>query len=77
MYAFKGDRIYVPSEAAETPRDAEVIEGEHDDGHPPYWVRWSDSGEEEMLFPRADAVVEHSGPSYPAEYDPDGLVVAT
>ena len=25
MYAFKGDRIYVPSEAAETPRDAEVI----------------------------------------------------
>ena len=75
MYAFPGDRIYVRDESAETTRDAEVIEGEHEDGHPPYWVRWSDSGEEEMLIPDMHAVVEHSGPTYPAEYDPDGDAV--
>lgn len=69
MYAFKGDRIYPPDALATGSRYAEVIIGEHADGHPPYWVRWSDSDEVELWFPEAEAVVEHAGPSYPAEYD--------
>ncbi len=69
MYAFKGDRIYVRDESAEISRDAEVLDVEHPEGHPPYWVRWRDTGEEEMLFPAGYVVVEHCGPTYPAEYD--------
>ncbi|WP_395695136.1 DUF1918 domain-containing protein [Nocardioides sp.] len=75
MYAFRGDRIYVRDGAAEVTRDAEVIENDHPDGHPPYWVRWSDSGEEELYVPTGDTVVEHSGPVYPAEYDARGPYV--
>ncbi|WP_395659622.1 GNAT family N-acetyltransferase [Nocardioides sp.] len=58
MYAFKGDRIYVRDDAAETMREAEVIEVEHVAGHPPYWVRWADTDELELWFPEADVVIE-------------------
>lgn len=75
MYAFTGDRIYEREEAGGPPRHAEVIAVDHPDGHPPYWVRWSDTGEESLWFPEADAVVEHSGPTYPAEYDANGTAV--
>lgn len=75
MYAFKGDRIYVRDDAAETMREAEVIEVEHVAGHPPYWVRWADTDELELWFPEADVVIEHSGPSYPAEYEPQRVAV--
>jgi hypothetical protein len=69
MYAFKGDRIYVQDEHADTKRDAVVISGDYTDGRPPYWVRWADSGEESLLFPTTHVDVEHTGPQYPAEYD--------
>lgn len=68
MYAFKGDRIIV-RELPTTVRVAEVIDGVHGDGHPPYWVRWEDSGHETMMFPPVDADIEHAGPTYPPEYD--------
>lgn len=68
MYAFKGDRILVRSLPA-TVRVAEVVAGDHPDGHPPYWVRWSDSGAETLLFPEDGADIEHAGPTYPPEYD--------
>lgn len=69
MYAFTGDRIYAPDRGAGTSRYAEVIAGEHADGHPPYWVRWSDSDDPELWFPDPAALVEHAGPTYPPEYD--------
>ena len=68
MYAFKGDRIIVREDAA-TVREAEVVSGTHDDGHPPYWVRWEDSTHDTLVFPPIDAEVEHAGPTYPPEYD--------
>jgi hypothetical protein len=68
MYAFKGDRIVV-RELPDTVRVAEVVAGDHVDGHPPYWVRWQDSGHETLMFPAVDADIEHAGPSYPPEYD--------
>ena len=73
MYAFKGDRIYVPagSDGAAPGRRAEVLGSDHPDGHPPFWVRWSDSGEEDLVMPTAGAIVEHAGPTYPPEYDAD------
>ena len=69
MYAFKGDRIHVCDEHGATRRAAEVIADDFGDGRPPYWVRWTDSGEESLLFPAPDADVEHAGPGYQAEYD--------
>ena len=62
MYAFEGDRIIMRS-LPTTVRVAEVLACDHRDGHPPYWVRWSDSGQESLLFPPADADIEHAGPS--------------
>jgi hypothetical protein len=50
-------------------REAEVVSGTHDDGHPPYWVRWEDSTHDTLVFPPIDAEVEHAGPTYPPEYD--------
>jgi hypothetical protein len=67
MYAFEGDRIIVRPQPG-TIRVAEVIDIFHGDGRPPYWVRWSDSGEEALLFPPEDADVERAGPRHPAEY---------
>lgn len=70
MYAFRGDVVIVHDDAC-TPagRRAEVLSGDHTDGRPPYWVRWSDSGHEGLLFPRALDAIVHAGPTYEAEYD--------
>jgi hypothetical protein len=40
-------------------RDAEIIEVRHEDGSPPYVVRWSDTGQEGLVFPGPDAFVQH------------------
>lgn len=62
MYAHKGDRIVVRSQhVGGHVRDAEVLEVEHEDGSPPYRVRWSDTGHEALFFPGTDAYVEHLG----------------
>lgn len=63
MHAQKGDRIVVRSQHTGHPvRDAEVLEVEHDDGSPPYVVRWSDTGHEALYFPGPDAYVDHPQP---------------
>jgi hypothetical protein len=66
MYARKGDRIVIRSQHIGGPvRDAEVLEVEHEDGSPPYRVRWSDTGHEALFFPGPDAYVDqvdHSNP---------------
>jgi hypothetical protein len=63
MIAQKGDRVVVRGHTVGTPvREAEVLEVRHPDGSPPYVVRWSDSGQEALFFPGADAYIEHAGP---------------
>jgi hypothetical protein len=60
VYAEKGDRLVVHSRHVDGPvRDAEILEVEHEDGSPPYRVRWSDDGHEALVFPGADALVDH------------------
>lgn len=75
MYARVGDRILVRSNhLGRAIRKGEIIEVEHDDGRPPYKVRWSDTGHESMYFPGPDAQVEHHGqPTYQPEYDTSRL----
>lgn len=60
MYAAVGDRLVVRSLHVDGPvRDGEILEVKHEDGSPPYLVRWSDSGHEALVFPGPDAFVEH------------------
>jgi len=74
MYAFAGDQIFVTDRRTAVTRHGEVVSGDHPDGHPPFWVRWQDTGEEELWFPCPDAAIEHAGPTYPPEYVPDRFV---
>jgi len=70
MHAKPGDRIVIHGHHVGEPiRDAEVLEVEHEDGSPPYRVRWSDTGHEALFFPGPDAYVDHVGPQVPAEGD--------
>jgi hypothetical protein len=62
MYAAPGDRLVVRSLHVGGPvRDAEIVEVRHDDGSPPYVVRWSDTGHEALVYPGPDAFVERFG----------------
>lgn len=70
MYARRGDRIvFRRQHPGGAFRDAEVLDVEHRDGSPPYLVRWTDTGREELLFPDSHAFVDHDAPSYPPEYE--------
>ncbi|MCW2767796.1 MAG: putative signal-transduction protein with domain [Nocardioides sp.] len=61
MTARPGDRLVVRSvHVGEHVRDAEILEVKHEDGSPPYVVRWTDTGHEGLVFPGADAFVEHA-----------------
>ncbi|WP_148616355.1 DUF1918 domain-containing protein [Nocardioides rubriscoriae] len=56
-----GDRIVIRNtHLGEPVRDGEIIEVQHEDGSPPYLVRWSDNGHESLFFPGPDAYVAHS-----------------
>jgi Domain of unknown function (DUF1918) len=60
LRATVGDRLVIrPQHLGEPERDAEILEviGRH--GAPPYKVRWVDDNRETVLFPGADAFVEH------------------
>jgi hypothetical protein len=60
MFARTGDRIEVLSIHPDGPiRDAVVLAVDHEDGSPPYRVRWFDTGRETLLFPEPDAYVDH------------------
>jgi hypothetical protein len=62
MKATVGDRLVVRSAHVDEPvREGEIIELRHEDGSPPYVVRWSDSGHEALVFPGPDAYVEQAG----------------
>jgi hypothetical protein len=59
MKAAVGDRIVTASGVVGgAVRDGVVTECPHDDGSPPYRVRWSDTGEETLVYPGADTIVD-------------------
>lgn len=60
MFATAGDRLVVHSTHVDGPvRDGEIVEVRHEDGTPPYVVRWSDTGHESLVYPGPDAEVQH------------------
>ncbi len=62
MHAQPGDRLVVESPVpGVTRRDGEIVGLHHDDGTPPYDVRWSDTGRISLVFPGPDAHVQHLG----------------
>ena len=64
MYARRGDVLVVHGHAVGTPdREGEILEVTHDDGSPPYRVRWSDDGHEALVFPGPDAFVQPRRPA--------------
>ncbi|MET8455623.1 pyridoxamine 5'-phosphate oxidase family protein [Streptomyces parvulus] len=62
MYAHVGDRLVVESPSTGVVRrDGKIVGLHHDDGTPPYDVRWSDTGDVTLVFPGPDAHVDHPG----------------
>ena len=60
MFAQAGDRLVIHGHhVGESDREAEILEVRHEDGSPPYVVRWSD-GQEGLVFPGPDASVQHT-----------------
>ncbi|MFD8141534.1 DUF1918 domain-containing protein [Streptomyces sp. NPDC059708] len=60
MHAELGDQIVVGGPVVGRPgRDGEVVALHHEDGTPPYDVRWSDTGRTTVFFPGPDAHVRH------------------
>ena len=62
MKASVGDRLVQASSVVDgTVREGTVIEVRHEDGSPPYAVRWLDTGEVSVVFPGPDSHVEAPG----------------
>ncbi|WP_149549238.1 pyridoxamine 5'-phosphate oxidase family protein [Streptomyces marokkonensis] len=62
MRAHLGDQIVIESPATGgTRRDGEIVGLHHEDGTPPYDVRWSDTDGVTLVFPGPDAHIEHLG----------------
>ncbi|MGW3494791.1 pyridoxamine 5'-phosphate oxidase family protein [Streptomyces sp. NPDC001020] len=60
MRAHLGDQLVIESPATGVARrDGEIVGLHHEDGTPPYDVRWSDTGEVTLVFPGPDAHVRH------------------
>lgn len=60
MRAHIGDQLVVESPATgATRRDGEIVGVHHDDGTPPYDVRWSDTNDVTLVFPGPDAHIHH------------------
>lgn len=60
MIAHIGDRLVLEGTHVGDARRVAVITGlRHDDGSPPYQVRWLDSNRTTVIFPGAQAHIEH------------------
>lgn len=71
MKASVGDRIVTAAGVVGgAVRDGVVVECPHEDGSPPYRVRWSDTGEESFVFPGSDSLVQRDDAAEPAEARP-------
>jgi hypothetical protein len=59
MKAHVGDRLILEgTHVGDHRRVGVVLEVRHDDGTPPYVVRWFDDQQETLLYPGADAKLE-------------------
>ncbi|MEU0005595.1 DUF1918 domain-containing protein [Streptomyces sp. NPDC006314] len=71
MRAHLGDQLVIESPATGTARrDGEIVGLHHEDGTPPYEVRWSDTDEVTLVFPGPDAHIRHP------EYEQPGITRA-
>ncbi|QJS13854.1 DUF1918 domain-containing protein [Streptomyces argyrophyllae] len=72
MRAHLGDQLVVESPATGAARrDGEIVGLHHEDGTPPYDVRWSDTDEVTLVFPGPDAHIHHLGHEQPvATHEP-------
>jgi hypothetical protein len=62
MKATVGDRIVRASGKVDgAVRDGVITEVRSPDGAPPYRVRWNDTGDESLVFPGSDCLVESGG----------------
>ncbi|MGX4695320.1 pyridoxamine 5'-phosphate oxidase family protein [Streptomyces sp. JNUCC 63] len=60
MRAHLGDQLIIESPATGVARrDGEIVGLHHEDGTPPYDVRWSDTDEVTLVFPGPDAHIHH------------------
>jgi nitroimidazol reductase NimA-like FMN-containing flavoprotein (pyridoxamine 5'-phosphate oxidase superfamily) len=60
MEARLGDQLVIETTTSgATRRDGEIVGLHHEDGTPPYDVRWSDTNEVTLVFPGPDAHVNH------------------
>jgi transcriptional regulator with XRE-family HTH domain len=67
MRAHLGDQLVIESTTTgATRRDGEIVGIHHDDGTPPYDVRWSDTDEVTLVFPGPDAHIRHVERGQPA-----------
>jgi hypothetical protein len=59
MNAKVGDRLVLEgTHVGDRRRIGVVVALRHDDGSPPYMVRWLDDGHEGLVFPGSDAHIE-------------------
>ncbi|GAB2909360.1 pyridoxamine 5'-phosphate oxidase family protein [Streptomyces heilongjiangensis] len=73
MRAHLGDHLVIASPATGvTRRDGEIVALHHDDGTPPYDVRWSDTDEVTLVFPGPDAHIRHEEHGEQGEREPSG-----
>lgn len=61
LHASVHDRLVV-RQVSGPDRDGEILEVQHEDGSPPYLVRWSDTGHVSLVFPGVDAFVQEFHP---------------
>ncbi|MBL1110934.1 DUF1918 domain-containing protein [Streptomyces sp. 110] len=67
MHAHVGDQLMVESPTTgAAKRDGEIVGLRHDDGTPPYDVRWSDTDQVTLVFPGPDAHI------HPTGHEPEG-----
>ncbi|MEE1769956.1 DUF1918 domain-containing protein [Streptomyces sp. JV185] len=75
MRAHLGDQLVIESPATGAARrDGEIVGLHHEDGTPPYDVRWSDTDEVTFVFPGPDAHIrhlEHEQPEAAREAQPE------
>ncbi|MGW1911636.1 DUF1918 domain-containing protein [Streptomyces sp. NPDC002076] len=83
MRAHLGDQLIVESPATGAgKRDGEIVGLHHEDGTPPYDVRWSDTDEVTLVFPGPDAHVrplhhEHTVVTHEPRQDPGDVATVS
>jgi uncharacterized protein DUF1918 len=64
MKAKVGDRLIMEgAKVGDVRRVGVVLEVRHDDGTPPYLVRWLSDGHEALVFPGSDSHIEIEEPA--------------